>query len=239
MPIIMTKENALLRMQEDLQRALQKPVEQRRWGMVIDVTKCTGCQACVVACKSENKTPPGVAYNIVLEEEVGAYPNVRRLFISRPCMQCSNPPCTKVCPVNATYQRADGVTVVDYDLCIGCRYCIAACPYGSRHFDFGEFYTEDTPEMQSYELGPTYEYGQKGMREKGKSPIGNVRKCHFCLHRVEEGLLPACITDCIGRSRYFGDLNDPDSLVSNLLRRRYAFRLKEELGTEPKVYYLS
>ena len=93
--------------------------------------------------------------------------------------------------------------------------------------------------MQSYELGPTYEYGQKGMREKGKSPIGNVRKCHFCLHRVEEGLLPACITDCIGRSRYFGDLNDPDSLVSNLLRQRYAFRLKEELGTEPKVYYLS
>ena len=237
-PRVLEMENAILRMMDDIQRALQKPVEERHWVMVIDLTKCVGCNACTVACKSENKTPPEVAYNIVLQDEVGKYPNVRRVFVPRPCMHCQNPPCVEVCPVGATYKREDGIVVVDYEVCIGCRYCIAACPYGARTFDFGETYTGNTPNPQEYE-NIEFEYGHEHDRSAGGSPIGNVRKCHFCLHRLNEGLLPACITDCIGRARYFGDLNDPDSLVSELLGRRQAFRLKEELGTNPSVYYLT
>lgn len=238
-PRVMEMENALLRMQEDIRRALQKPASERHWVMVIDLTKCVGCEACTIACKAENKTPPEVSYNVVLEEEIGTYPNVRRVFVPRPCMQCENPPCVPVCPVNATYKREDGIVAVDYDVCIGCRYCITACPYGSRHFDFGETYTGDTPALQPYEETTVFEYGKARRRVADASPVGNVRKCHFCLHRLNEGLLPACITDCIGRSRYFGDLNDPDSLVAELLRQRYSFRLKEELGTRPSVYYIS
>ena len=238
-PRVTEMENALLRMQEDIKRALQKPLKERHWVMVIDLTKCVGCNACTISCKAENKTPPEVSYNVVLQEEVGTFPNVRQMFVPRPCMQCENPPCVSVCPVSATYQREDGIVAMDYDKCIGCRYCITACPYGARHFDFGSTYTGETPNPQAYEEAPTFEYGKERERKDGQSPIGNVRKCHFCLHRLNEGLLPACINDCIGRARYFGDLNDPDSLVSELLGERYAFRLKEEEGTKPSVYYLS
>ncbi len=239
MPVVQEMENTIIRMMEDLQRALQKPPSERRWGMVIDLTKCVACDACTVSCKAENKTPPGVNYTVVIKEEVGTYPNVREAFLPRPCMHCDNPPCVDVCPVSATWQNEEGVVVVDYDACIGCRYCMTACPYGARNFDFGEWYTEDTPKLAPYETAPTFEYSERRVRSDHESPVGNVRKCHFCLHRVREGLLPACINDCIGRARYFGDLIDPDSLVSELLRERYSFRLKEELGTQPKVFYLS
>ncbi|NOZ29998.1 MAG: 4Fe-4S dicluster domain-containing protein [Chloroflexi bacterium] len=239
MPVVQEMENTIIRMMEDLQRALQKPPSERRWGMVIDLTKCVACDACTVSCKAENKTPPGVNYTVVIKEEVGTYPNVREAFLPRPCMHCDNPPCVDVCPVSATWQNEEGVVVVDYDACIGCRYCMTACPYGARNFDFGEWYTEDTPKLAPYETAPTFEYSERRVRSNHESPVGNVRKCHFCLHRVREGLLPACINDCIGRARYFGDLTDPDSLVSELLRERYSFRLKEELGTQPKVFYLS
>ncbi|GIW78471.1 MAG: hypothetical protein KatS3mg105_0278 [Gemmatales bacterium] len=110
------------------------------YGMVIDLQKCIGCKTCAVACKAENHTPPGVNYMVVLEEEIGTYPNVERRFIPRPCMQCQQPSCTQVCPTKATYHRPDGVIVIDYDKCIGCRYCMAACPYGARSFDFGHNY---------------------------------------------------------------------------------------------------
>lgn len=241
MPIIATREDILLRMQEDLKRALEKPVADRHWGMVIDLKKCVGCNACTIACKVENNTPPGVTYHVVIEEEIGRYPNVTRRFLPRPCLQCEHPPCTRVCPVKATYKRADGVVVVDYEACIGCRYCLAACPYGARSFDFGEFYTADqTPYLAEYDLNPSFEYGQKWQRDPAHrtSPIGNARKCTFCLHRLEKGMLPACITTCIGRARYFGDLNDPASLVARQAASPHVMRLKEELGTEPSVYYL-
>ena len=103
-----------------------------RWGMVVDLKKCVGCKACVVACKAENHTPPGVSYNVVMEEEIRTYPYVRRQFLFRPCMQCANSSCVYVCPTEATYYRPDGIVAIDYDKCIGCRYCIAACPYGAR-----------------------------------------------------------------------------------------------------------
>lgn len=241
--------DVLVRMQAELQRALAKAPEARRWVMVIDLRKCVGCHACTVACVAENKLPPGVVYRPVLEREIGTYPNVSRAFVPRPCMQCNEPPCTDVCPVNATYKNNEGVVVVDYQQCIGCRYCITACPYGARTFDFGNLYTEGTPvaaglivgqqEADSYERAASFEYGaahSRGLRDE--SPIGNVRKCHFCLHRIHTGELPACTATCIGRATLFGDANDPDSLVSEMISKPNVMRLKEELGTEPRVYYL-
>lgn len=228
----------LIGMQEELRRALLKPVEQRRWMMVIDTRKCVGCHACTVACIAENKLPPGVVYRPVLQEEIGTYPNVQLRFFPRPCMQCERPPCVPVCPVNATWRRPDGITVIDYDRCIGCRYCIAACPYGARTADFGEYYTDGTPQRQAYELQPNSEYGKSWDRRDGGSPVGNARKCHFCLHRLEVGLLPQCVTTCIGRATYFGDANDPNSLVAEKARAPNQIRLLEEKGTVPRVVYL-
>ncbi len=241
-------QDVLLRMQADLKRALQKPAHERRWIMVIDLRKCVGCSACTIGCVVENKLPPGVVYRPVIEEEIGTYPNVTRRFLPRPCMQCDNPPCVPVCPVNATYQRADGIVEINYNQCIGCRYCVTACPYGARTFDFGATYSEGTPEAaglilgqsaaQTMEREPNFEYGRAWPREGEASPIGNVRKCQFCIHRLEAGMLPACTTTCIGRATYFGDANDPQSLVSELIAQPNVMRLKEELGTAPKVYYL-
>jgi molybdopterin-containing oxidoreductase family iron-sulfur binding subunit len=231
-------EDPVARMEADLQRALAKPMEQRRWGMVLDLRKCVGCSACTVACKAENKLPPGVVYRPVIVNEVGTFPNVSMQFIPRPCMQCENPPCVPVCPVGATYKRPDGIVTIDYDVCIGCRYCLTACPYQARTFDWGLYYTNNTPELESYETVPSFEYGEEWPRDSLDSPINNARKCHFCIHRLEARMLPACVTTCIGRATYLGDLNDPESLTSKLTSRPNAIRLKEELGTEPKVYYL-
>jgi molybdopterin-containing oxidoreductase family iron-sulfur binding subunit len=242
--------DVLVRMQADLARAMQKPVDQRRWVMAIDLRKCVGCHACTIACVAENKLPPGVVYRPVMVEEIGTYPNVTMRFTPRPCMQCDQPPCVPVCPVNATYKDENGVVVVDYDQCIGCRYCVTACPYGARTFDFGATYTEGLPTADGiivgqpaaavYETAPAFEYGTAWPREgHSDSPAGNVRKCHFCLHRLAEGMLPACTTTCIGRATFFGDANDPDSLVAELIASPNVMRLKEELGTEPRVYYLT
>lgn len=228
----------LIRMQTELKKALAKPVEERKWRMVIDTRKCVGCHACTVACIAENKLPPGVVYRPVVEEQLGEYPNTQLRYFPRPCMQCENPPCVSVCPVNATWKRPDGIIKIDYDKCIGCRYCLTACPYGARTSDFGEYYTEDTPEFQPYETLPSNEYGKSWNREGHNSPMGNARKCHFCLHRLNEGELPMCVTTCIGRANYFGDANDPDSLVTEMLRQPNQIKLLEEKGTKPTVIYL-
>ncbi len=240
--------DVLLRMQIELHRALQKRPEERRWVMVIDLRKCVGCHACTIACVAENRLPPGVVYRPVLEQEVGTFPNVTRTFLPKPCMQCDNPPCVPVCPVTATYTNEEGVVVVDYDQCIGCRACMTACPYASRTFDFGIQYVDNTPMgngtllgqsgVAPMELLPVFEYGRSRERVPHHSPIGNVRKCHFCLHRIKEGMLPACTLTCIGRATLFGDANDPESLVAEMIASPNVMRLKEELGTEPRVYYL-
>ncbi len=231
-------EDVIIRMGRELQEALKKPVEKRHWIMVIDLRKCVGCRACTVSCISENKLPPGVVYRPVMEEEIGEFPNVRKRFLPRPCMHCDDPPCTPVCPVRATYKRPDGIVVIDYEKCIGCRYCVTACPYGARSFDFGENFTDGLPKVSENEKAPSFEYSRKWKREGQKSPIGNARKCHFCLHRIEQGLLPQCVVTCIGRATFFGDKNNPRSLVSELIGQPNVMRLKEELGTEPSVYYL-
>jgi Fe-S-cluster-containing dehydrogenase component len=240
--------DVLIRMQAELKKALHKPVNSRHWVMVIDLRKCVGCHACTIACVAENKLPPGVVYRQVVEEELGRYPNVSMRFIPRPCLQCDEPPCVPVCPVGATYKRPDGVVAMDYDRCIGCRYCMNACPYNSRYFDFGFSNYDNSPDADGLIFGkstggiledlPGFEYGKAQPRQRERSPIGNVRKCHFCLHRVEIGELPACTTTCIGRATYFGDSNNPESLVSELISKPNVMRLREELGTEPKVYYL-
>ncbi len=244
----LAKEDVLVRMERELKRALEKPASERRWVMVIDLRRCIGCHACTVACVAENKLPPGVVYRPVMTEEVGTYPNVTMRFLPRPCMQCENSPCTEVCPVTATYHNEEDIVVVDYEQCIGCRACMAACPYGARTFDFGYNYTEGLPVFDGAVIGgktaagyerSSQEYGEAWKREgRHESPVGNVRKCHFCLHRIKDGILPACTTTCIGRATYFGDANDPDSLVTELINKPNVIRLKEELGTEPRVYYI-
>lgn len=206
-----------------------------KWAMVIDLQKCIGCDTCTVSCKAENRTPPGVSYNVVLEMETGTFPHTRKVNLPRPCMQCDQPACAGVCPVGATYKGHGGIVHIDYDKCIGCRYCIAACPYGARSFDFGEHYDEmiGAAEVQAPEYG-----NDRGARRKGSTPIGTVRKCTFCFHRLNRGEEPACVETCVGDARWFGDLNDPNSRVTKLAASPRAFRLKEEMGTQPRVIYL-
>lgn len=232
-------EEVIIRMQNDVRRALNKPLDQIQWTMVIDLKKCVGCSSCTVACISENVLPPGVVYRPVLEEEGGSYPNVTKSFLPKACMQCSEPACTKVCPKGATYKSEDGIVEINYDKCVGCKKCIRACPYNARSFDQGGFYTEDTPKIMAYEKETNYEYGSERSRVGNQAPVGKARKCHFCKHRLMKGMLPACVTTCIGKATYIGDKNDQESLVSELITTPRVMRLKEELGTEPNVYYLT
>jgi len=222
------------------------PIKRKfRYGMVIDTRRCVGCRACVVACKAENKTPPGVSYTVVVEEAVANRFDDKPIFMTKPCFHCENPPCVDVCPVSATFKRErDGLVVIDYDRCIGCRYCITGCPYGARSFDFGENYAV-VDGATAYAQVPSPEYGQFRARSEG-SPVGNVRKCTFCLHLQDAegrydkagGRWPACAKTCTGHAIFFGDFHDPESEVSKLVRERQPVRLKEELGTEPNVHYL-
>jgi Fe-S-cluster-containing dehydrogenase component len=241
-------QDTIVQLQDEVKRALGRPQKQRRWVMVIDRRKCVGCHACTVSCVAENKLPPGVAYRPVLEEETGTYPNVGRKFLPRPCMQCDKPPCTAVCPVGATAKNAEGIVAIDYEECVGCRSCVAACPYGARTFDPGEAYTSGTPDGVAIvgrvragrmERSPSFEYAKAWAREGKSAPIGNVRKCHFCVHRLAEGVLPACVTTCVGRATYFGDANDATSTVAKLVTLPNATRLREDLGTAPRVIYLA
>ncbi|OIJ13884.1 4Fe-4S ferredoxin [Anaerobacillus arseniciselenatis] len=201
--------------------------------MVIDLDRCIGCNACTIACKQENNTPPNIHYNVVIEKEEGEFPNVYNSFLPRVCMQCDKPPCVKVCPVGATKKQKNGIVSIDYETCIGCRYCMTACPYGARSFDFGENYYD---QPNTFEASPYQEYDKIYQRGKGKAPQNSVRKCHFCSHRVDKGELPACVTACLGKARFFGDLNDPNSEVS--IKAKGSWTLKSNLGTKPRTFYL-
>ncbi|RME01653.1 MAG: 4Fe-4S dicluster domain-containing protein [Calditrichaeota bacterium] len=236
-------ENRLIRMQADLQKSLQKPVAKRSWMMVIDADKCIGCHACAVACMSENVSPPGVSYRVVKETEDGEYPEVKRFFMPTNCQQCENPPCIKGLPEDAYTLRPDGIVVFHYEKMRGKKLfekVESQCPYSAVYYDSGEFYTADTPKLEPYETRPSYDYGDEWLRDgKGKSPVDAVRKCHFCLHRLESGMLPACVTTCVGGAMYFGDKNDPGSLVNELVEKRQTLRINESEGTGPRVIYLT
>jgi len=240
----------LLRMQADIRRALQKPVEQRGWIMVVDGRKCVGCQACVVACVAENVLPPGVTYRAVPEIEYGSYPDVKKYPMPTQCMQCDKPPClpaaNAIAPRSIS-KRPDGIVAIDYTKFRGRAAFEAAskaCPYRALYYDDGSFYTQDTPALQAYERTVGHDYNRHWVREPGKAgepPAGGGRKCHFCLQRLNAGLVPACVTTCIGRALYFGDKNDPQGLVNELLVKNPSklLRIRENRGTEPRVYYLT
>ncbi|RMG47470.1 MAG: 4Fe-4S dicluster domain-containing protein [Acidobacteria bacterium] len=236
-------ENHLIRMQEDLRRALQKPVEQRDWVMVIDPRKCIGCDSCTISCKAENVTPPGMTYRRVPKIEFGAFPNITRIFMPANCMQCDHPPCAVApgVPEGAITKRPDGIVEIDYTKLRGeaAQAAARACPYSALYVDDGSFYTENTPHgLQPYETRDFQEYDQEYNRSQGGLPVGSGRKCHFCLHRLNQAMLPACVTTCLGGAVFFGDRSDPQSLVSELLAGHRVIRTKESLGTEPRVYYI-
>lgn len=234
-----TSRDPLVRMQDDLQRALTKPAEQRRWAMAIDVARCIGCRACTVACRAENKTPPSVTYRPVLVEMEGRFPAPKRRFLPRPCMHCEKPACLEACPAEAINRRPDGIVYVDYDVCQGIRACIPACPYEVPLFDEGGYFTDGTPSIQAYEKARTFEMGVARTRESAdQAPAGRIRKCHYCFHRLESGMLPACTTTCVGRATFFGDLNDHGSLIAELALSPRASRLREDQGTKPTTFYL-
>lgn len=203
-----------------------------RLGMVIDTSRCIGCHTCAIACKHENNLPRGNWWNRILTDggsqmdtPAGDWPNNSMSYLPVNCQHCENPACTKACPVGATYKDPEtGIVHQDYDKCIGCRMCIAACPYtGVRSFNWEEpEYAIDFP------VGGAVPAHQKH----------TVEKCILCVHRVDKGLEPACIAVCPERARHFGDFDDPESEVSKLIRERECKQLLTSEGTNPFVYYL-
>ncbi|MDP6085832.1 MAG: 4Fe-4S dicluster domain-containing protein [Nitrospinota bacterium] len=198
-----------------------------RWGMVIDLTRCVGCYACSMACKVENGTPPGVWYSPVYEKETGTYPTVNRMFIPTLCNHCRDAPCAKACPTGALQQRGDGIVEVDSDRCCGSRACMNACPYGALHF---------------YENGrDDFVQGSTPFGDRAYAGLteGTVMKCTFCSHRIDQrNLTPACVQTCPTECRHFGDLDDPESNVSRLIREKNGSPLRPEAETDACVFYL-
>lgn len=199
-----------------------------RLGMVIDLKRCIGCNGCTLACKAENGTPRGVWYAQVLESTVGTYPAARKAYTPVLCNHCEDAPCVSVCPTGASYTRPDGIVMVDKDLCIGCQACVVACPYEQRFFlEKGPLETGYFGDLTPYEKMKYAAYSE-----------GTVTKCTFCAHRVDKGLDPACVVTCPTRARIFGDLNDPNSEVSRLIRQGSTVLLPEA-GTKPCVLYIN
>jgi Fe-S-cluster-containing dehydrogenase component len=197
-----------------------------RYGMVIDMKKCIGCHTCTMACKAEQNVPKEIFWSTVLEKEVGVFPKVTRVFLPVLCNHCRNPWCVDVCPTGATHQRSDGIVMMDYDQCIGCRACVEACPYRAR-----------TPVKDNRTL---YDDGVTIFQKPVAKPIekGVASKCNFCFHRIDEGKVPACVEVCPTECRIFGDLEDRESKVFELLGSGKAFQLMPEKGTDPAVYYI-
>jgi len=207
-----------------------------RYVMVADLRRCVGCQTCTAACKEGNGTPPGVQWRRVLDLEFGEYPEVKRVFVPTGCQHCANPPCMEVCPTTATRQRSDGIVTIDYVLCIGCGYCMLACPYDAR-------FKADRP---------AYAFGEEATAAESRRahPIGVATKCTFCSSRIDDGLAkglvpgrdpeatPFCVNACISGALTFGDAENPESAAAKLIAENRSFRMHESLGTEPGFYYL-
>jgi len=208
----------------------------------LNLSRCIGCRKCVHACVEENNQSrsPEIQYIRVLEMPRGTMdvekanhhydhatvPDRDHFYMPVQCHQCAKPPCTKVCPVKATWQQEDGITVIDYDWCIGCRYCEAACPYWARRFNYAK------PVIPEGRLNPNMSYLSNRPRDKGV-----MEKCTFCLQRTRQGQLPACLEVCPVGARKFGNVLDPESEVAKLLRSKRIFVLKQDVGTLPRFFY--
>lgn len=219
-----------------------KPMDGVEYGYALNLSRCNGSRRCVTACMKENNQSrdPAMQYIKVLEMPAGSMdleksdlyyedqvvPAAGKFYLPVQCQQCANPPCTKVCPVEATWTEGDGITVIDYNWCIGCRYCMAACPYEARRFNYSE------PKIAAEEINPDMGYLSNRVR-----PQGVVEKCHFCLHRTRQGKFPACMEACPTGARVFGNVLDPDSEISYILRNKRVYILKEDAGTVPRFYY--
>jgi len=219
-----------------------KPMDGVEFVYALNLSLCVGCRKCVHACVAENNQSrsPEIQYIRVLEMpsdtidlnqgnqhyKSKTVPKKGKYYMPVQCHQCAEPPCVEVCPVEATWQEADGITVVDYDWCIGCRFCEAACPYWARRFNF------TTPKIPKQDINPNMSYLSNRPRPKGV-----MEKCTFCLHRTREGKMPACLEVCPTGSRKFGNLLDPESEVSQILKNNRVFVLKEDVGTMPRFFY--
>ncbi|MHC4635886.1 MAG: 4Fe-4S dicluster domain-containing protein [Planctomycetota bacterium] len=229
--------------------------KDKRLAMVIDLQRCTGCGGCIISCKSENNVQRGIAWSSKKSKTVGKYPNVRFEYIPTLCNQCENAPCVKGCPTRAMHKGYGNITMHTPEKCIGCKTCIVMCPYGviSRHYEdphtnwrngdtLIKSCTSSPQEVTEEVKGNVIPY-YNDVREKatpgsGLRYKGIVEKCTLCDHRVTKGLLPHCVLSCPASARVMGDLNDPNSAASKLLAKYRPWRLKEHLGTEPKVFYV-
>lgn len=201
-----------------------------RYGLAINKTRCIGCQTCSFACKMQNGITKGMRWNRVITEgcdavdgAVGQFPNLSRSYLPLACQHCENAACQRVCPTGATYKDDKGRVEIDYDKCIGCRMCMAACPYNVRSFNW-----EEPVHL------PDFSYGDKDVPTRVK---GVVEKCTLCKERTDRGEEPMCVKCCPMKARIFGDLDDSDSEISKLISTRHASRLLEEQGTRPQVFY--
>ncbi|MFO0563548.1 MAG: 4Fe-4S dicluster domain-containing protein [Polyangiales bacterium] len=218
-----------------------RPQAGVQFAYALNLSLCIGCRRCVEACHQENNHDRAShnSYIRVLEMEQGSMDMERgradydhpvradgKFYMPVQCQQCENPPCTKVCPVEATWQEPDGIVVVDYNWCIGCRYCEAACPYHARRFNWRK------PEIPAEEINPNQSYLSNRIR-----PQGVVEKCTFCLHKTRQGQLPACLEACPTGARVFGNVLDENSSIRWVLENKRVYVLKEELGTKPRFFY--
>ncbi len=201
-----------------------------KYGMAINLDRCIGCHTCALSCKMQNNVPDGLMWNRVITKDcsvvdgaVGTYPNLSRTYLPIACQHCENPACLRVCPTGATYKDALGRVEIDYDKCIGCRMCMAACPYNARVFNWNEPVRE-----------AGFNYGDKDVPVR---PKGVAEKCTMCKERTDRGEEPMCVQNCPFEARIFGDLDDPGSEISKLIREKSAYTLLDEYGTSPQIYY--